>query len=127
MNKKIAIVDDDVSILEAVQIVFQMEGYDVLTNTNGQDAVRKIPEFNPQVVLLDVLLSGEDGRDIVRKLKSSGITQQIPVIMFSANPNVEESALAAGADAFLAKLFDINKLIELAEKCAESRSNEETH
>lgn len=115
MNKKIAIVDDDASILEAVQIVFQMEGYDVLTNTSGRDAIKKIPEFVPHVVLLDVLLSGEDGRDIVRKLKSSSATKSVPVIMFSANPNVEDSAKEAGADAFIAKPFDINELINLAD------------
>jgi CheY-like chemotaxis protein len=66
----------------------------------------------PDLILLDVLLSGKDGREIVKYLKRKAETKAIPVIMFSAHPSAEETARAAGADDFLAKPFDIEVLLD---------------
>ncbi len=63
------------------------------------------------MILLDVLLSGKDGREIVKYLKSQDETRYIPVIMFSAHPSAEETARKAGADDFIAKPFDIDELL----------------
>lgn len=111
--KRIMVIDDDASILEAVEILLQLEGYEVYTSMNGTQALQKIPEVQPQIILLDVLLSGEDGRDIARKLKLDETTKTIPIIMFSANPNIEKSTQEAGACAFLSKPFNVEDLIGL--------------
>jgi DNA-binding response OmpR family regulator len=60
---------------------------------------------------VDVLLSGKDGREIVRYLKSQEETKHIPIIMFSAHPSSEETAREAGANDFLAKPFEIDELL----------------
>ena len=65
----------------------------------------------PDLLLLDIWMSGEDGRDICKKLKQSELTKNIPVIMVSASKDIKESALAAGADDFLAKPFEMNELL----------------
>jgi DNA-binding response OmpR family regulator len=62
--------------------------------------------------LLDVLLSGKDGRTIARQLKSQEDTKHIPIIMFSAHPSAEQTAREAGADDFIAKPFEIDDLLE---------------
>ncbi|MFN8542147.1 MAG: response regulator [Thermomicrobiales bacterium] len=64
-----------------------------------------------------MLLSGKDGRTICRSLKNRPDTRQIPIIMISAHPGAEESVRAVGADAFLAKPWDIGALIALVESC----------
>lgn len=114
-RKKILVVDDDTSILEAVQTVFQMEGYEVYTCSNGNGALSIIAKEFPHLVVLDVLLSGEDGRDVTRTIRSDKAIAHIPIVLFSANPNTQESALEAGANAFLSKPFDIDELISLAQ------------
>jgi DNA-binding response OmpR family regulator len=65
----------------------------------------------PDLILIDVLLSGKDGREIVKSLKSQQETKQIPTIMFSAHPSAEETMQQAGADDFLEKPFDIDVLL----------------
>ena len=65
----------------------------------------------PHLMLVDVLLSGKDGRAIVKHLKSQPETMHIPVIMFSAHPNVQETVLQAGAEDFVAKPFVIDELL----------------
>jgi len=61
--------------------------------------------------VLDILLSGKDGRAICRKLKSQADTRHIPIVMISAHPDAEQSVTAVGADAFVAKPFAIDELL----------------
>lgn len=111
MVKKILIVDDDPDILEALQLTFEFEGYTVSTITKGEETYRMVESFKPDVIILDVLLSGKDGRTICKKLKADHLTRTIPIIMISAHPNAEQSTIEVGADDFLAKPFDIDQLV----------------
>lgn len=111
MKKKILVIDDDVDILEALGEMLEMSGYEV--ETSEKDGVyidKRIEVFKPNLIILDVLLSGHDGRHICRRLKSQDKTKTIPIIMISAHPNAEKSALEAGANAFLPKPFEIDSL-----------------
>ncbi len=110
-RKKLLIVDDEPDILEFLQVILEEEGYEVLTSTKGEYLEQLHNGGLPQLILLDVLLSGKDGREIVRYLKSQDETKHIPVIMFSAHPSAEETARAAGAEDFIAKPFDIDDLL----------------
>jgi len=110
-RKKLLIVDDEPDILEFLQVILEEEGYEVLTSTKGEYLEQLHNGGLPQLILLDVLLSGKDGREIVRYLKSQDETKHIPVIMFSAHPSAEENARAAGAEDFIAKPFDIDDLL----------------
>ena len=110
--KRILIVDDDPDILEFLQVILEDEGYTVVTSDKGEYLEQLHNGGLPHLILLDVLLSGKDGREILKYLKIKPETKAIPVIMFSAHPNAEETARQAGADDFIAKPFDIDDLLE---------------
>ncbi len=115
-HKKILVVDDEPDILEFLQIVLQQEGYTVVITEKG-DYVEKLHDGSlPDLILLDVLLSGKDGREIVKHLKRQEETKHIPIIMFSAHPNAEQTAEEAGAEDFIAKPFDIDFLLKKIEQ-----------
>jgi DNA-binding response OmpR family regulator len=113
--KKIMIADDDPGIVDAVEMLLEFEGYRVTTTVDGS-TVLDMKEELPDLLLLDIWMSGEDGRDICRQLKATAATKNIPVIMVSASRDIEESALAAGADDFLAKPFEMDELLAKIEK-----------
>ena len=118
--KKILVVDDDPDILDALQFMLEDAGYEVKTTEKGEYA-ENLHDTNsglPDVIILDVLLSGKDGRLICQKLKSQEETKRIPIIMISAHPNAKQSVTAVGADDFIAKPFDMDELLaKIAQYC----------
>lgn len=118
--KKILVVDDDLDILDALQLMLEDAGYEVTTTEKGEYAenLRDTNGGLPDVIVLDVLLSGKDGRLICQKLKSQQETKHIPIIMISAHPNAKQSVAAVGADDFVAKPFDMDDLLaKIAKYC----------
>ena len=117
MNKKILVVDDDTTILSALKMALEDEGFDVMAHPDGKIINELNGANHPDVVVLDIMLAGEDGRDLAKKIKSKD--KQIPVIMISAMADAKASALKAGADYFLPKPFDLDELLDTAENaCA---------
>ncbi|HCI79574.1 MAG TPA: response regulator [Ktedonobacter sp.] len=117
MAKRILVVDDDESILEVVQIVLESEGYEVQTATNSSFLQQLASQpVRPDLILLDVLLSGEDGREISQQLKADTQLQHIPVIMLSAHSEASKMANIGGADAFLEKPFDVDVLLDTVQR-----------
>ncbi|MBV9616971.1 MAG: response regulator [Ktedonobacteraceae bacterium] len=117
-TKKIVVVDDDPDILDALQMTLEYEGYEVTTTEKGEYA-ENLPNTNenlPDLIILDVLLSGKDGRIICQKLKNQQETRHIPVIMISAHPNAKQSVKDVGADDFLAKPFDVDELLAMVSR-----------
>jgi len=109
---KILVVDDDTDILSVMEILLKMKGFEVEVTTRGENTFPKIESFKPDLILLDVLISGHDGRTICRELKARKETSHIPVIMFSAHPGAAASILQYGADDFIAKPFDVANLLQ---------------
>lgn len=112
MQKKILVVDDDEGILEAFQIMLESEGYDVKLSSDAEELTSHRNGYKPDLIILDVLLSGKDGREICKQLKSDAQTSKIPVIMMSAHPKVDESVKKSGANDFLPKPFDMDELLQ---------------
>ncbi len=110
--KTILIVDDEPDILLFLEAVLSDVGYHVLTASKGEELFALLERGLPDLILLDMLLSGTDGRAITRQLKSQAATASMPVLLVSAHPRAEQEALASGADGFLAKPFDIDEVIE---------------
>ena len=110
-RKKILVVDDEPDILEFIQVILEEEGYGVLTSDKGEFLEQLHNGGLPDLILVDVLLSGKDGREIVKHLKSQEETKHIPVIMCSAHPSAEQTAREAGAEDFIAKPFEIDLLL----------------
>ncbi len=115
-NNKILIVDDDSDILEALKLMLQMEGYQVDMTTKGEEVFKKIEKFNPNLMILDVLLSGKDGREIAKELRNREKTKHLPIIMFSAHPSASRTVKECGADDFLTKPFEIEDLLDKVKK-----------
>ena len=115
MSKKILIADDDPAILDSMQELLEDEGYIVETAADGR-TVEEVEDELPDLILLDIWMSGIDGRDIARKLKSQEATRHIPIVMFSANKDTEKIARESGAEDFLAKPFEIDELLDKVAK-----------
>jgi CheY-like chemotaxis protein len=110
--KKVLVVDDDLAILTVIEVILLDEGYQVTTTERGEDVEHLPPDRLPDLILLDMLLSGKDGREIARSLKSQPHTRAIPLLMLSAHPGARADARACGANAFLSKPFEIDTLVE---------------
>jgi DNA-binding response OmpR family regulator len=112
-HPRILIIDDDEGILEALSTILREEGFRTDASTkNGEYVESAVQRERPDLIILDILLSGHDGREICKKLKSDEKTRSIPIMLMSAHFKGEATALEAGADAFLAKPFDINELLD---------------
>lgn len=104
------IADDDPAIVEALVLMLEDAGYETEKTVDGK-AVQDIKEHFPDLILLDIWMSGMDGRDICKYLKSQDNTKHIPIIMISANKDAEDIAKKAGADGFVAKPFEMEDLL----------------
>lgn len=108
---RILIVDDNNDILWVVEIILKRYGFDVISTLKGEEVLSKTMEFRPDLILLDVFLSGVDGIDVCNNLKADPRTKDIPVIMISAHTNFKEIQKFCKADDFIAKPFDANELV----------------
>ena len=111
-SKTIFIVDDDIAILDSLGTMLDFEGYDVNTFERGSEIFKYVQRSNkPNIIILDMWLSGEDGRDICKKLKDNSDTKNIPVLMMSASRGLAHTAIQSGANDFIAKPFEIEDII----------------
>ena len=109
---RILVVDDDTDILSVMEILLTMKGFEVEVTAKGENTIPKINSFKPDLILLDVLISGYDGRTICKQLKANKNTQHIPVIMFSAHPGAAATITDYGANDFISKPFDVSHLLK---------------
>jgi len=110
--KKILVLDDNDDILSLLLMILEMEGYQTKGISTGGELMRSVKEFNPELILLDVLLGDSDGRVLCHELKSNPSTESIPVIMISAS----HAAFSLSEDHykpddFISKPFDVDDLI----------------
>ena len=115
MKQHLIIADDDPGIQDVFQLIFERAGYSIEIFSNGGQLMNNYFEV-PDAFILDKQLSGIDGLDICRFLKSQERTKNVPVIMLSANPAIGDGAKEAGADAYLEKPFKIHDLLAMINK-----------
>lgn len=124
MNKKVLLVDDNPHILEAIELILTTENYEVHTLTHVDDILTDVRTIKPGLILLDLLLSGKNGKEVAQVLKKNTETAHIPIVIISAHPSAEKAAMQAGVDAFLAKPFDIADLLNLVESILQRKTKE---
>jgi DNA-binding response OmpR family regulator len=116
--RKVVLVDDDLDILEAIQAMLEDEGYIVVTTDRGEDVAEISRQEHPNLIVLDMLLSGKDGREIAKQLKSQESTRHIPILMLSAHPRAAKEAHDFAINGFLAKPFEMDELLaKVAQYC----------
>lgn len=112
--KTILVAEDDSAIIDALSLILGAEGYEVLTAKN-KDQIFEQLEKNPDIILLDIRLSGSDGGEICTEIKQHKKLAQIPVLLMSANPDIESIAKEVGANGYIRKPFEMSQLLfELA-------------
>ena len=111
MNK-ILVVDDDLDILEVLRFLLKKNGFDVIALSEAQKVIETVKTANPDIILLDINLSGYDGREICKYLKTT-LNLKLPIILFSANISYKNSYKDSHADDFLEKPFEVKKLLSV--------------
>lgn len=109
---KILIVDDTVDTVELLTKRFRAEGYDTAAAYDGEEALLKVREYEPEIILLDVMMPKLDGYEVCRRLKKDETTKHIPILMLTAKSEVQDKVkgLDTGADGYLTKPFDYKEL-----------------
>lgn len=108
-GEPILIIEDNPSNLKLVKTLLKVEGYDVKTAINAEEALKLLNTFHPQLILMDLQLPGMDGLELTQKLKNDPQFQEIIVIALTAYAMTrdKEKAIAAGCDGFMTKPIDI--------------------
>lgn len=106
-EKSILLIEDEQNILEALSFILRRAGWNVYTHSNGNDANEVINKLKPAVVVLDIMLPGKSGFDVLRDLRSSEVDQKIPVMILTARGQEKDrdAAKILGADLFMTKPF----------------------
>jgi DNA-binding response OmpR family regulator len=111
MSNKILVCDDDESIGEVLKIMLESDGFEVMGLQNGKGIQKKVEQFDPNLILLDIWMPGIDGKEITKLLKENPATRNIPIILISALNDTSKIAMECGADGFLTKPFDMHHLL----------------
>ena len=110
---KILVVDDNRDILTVVELLLRMHKYKVKTIYRWEEITQSISVFLPDLILLDVSLSGADGRDICKDLKNKTETKHIPIILFTANHNLGHTVKECLANGLVTKPFNQATLLDI--------------
>jgi two-component system, OmpR family, KDP operon response regulator KdpE len=102
-KKRVLVVDDQSKVLTFVEIDLKLRGFEVICANSGEKALELISSTKPDIMLLDVVMPGIDGFEVLKELRSYS---KLPVICFSASPGNQDLALQAGANDFMHKPFN---------------------
>lgn len=125
MKKKILVVDDEVDLLNIAKTFLEYKGYEVITATNGDEALEKASSEKPDATILDILMPGKDGFEVCRALKANPATTSIPIILSTVLGREEDrtKGLAAGADAYLTKPYNFEVAAVIIKDILEAHKN----
>ncbi|MCY4304665.1 MAG: response regulator [Aestuariivita sp.] len=123
MSGKVLLVEDEPNITEAIRFLLSREGWKVHTHVNGATAINEIERIKPDILVLDMMLPGRSGIDILRDLRDNSEMRNVPVLMLSARGQNRDRELAeaVGVDRFIAKPFSNKEILEAVQELAEQR------
>ena len=113
MAKKVLIVDDEPNIVAALEYLLQRSGYEVRSAPNGEEALRQVESFGPDLVLLDVMMPQRSGYDVCQRIRERPEWNRIRILMLSARGRDAEvnKGLSLGADLYITKPFSNAELV----------------
>jgi DNA-binding response OmpR family regulator len=111
---KVLVVDDEPNIVLSLEFLMEQAGFEVVTAEDGEQALARVNEAHPDLLLLDISLPGISGFDVLERLRGEADTAQLPIIMLTAHGrDVErEKGMALGADDYITKPFSTQSLVE---------------
>lgn len=114
MSKQVLLIEDEPNIIEAISFILSRDGWSVKTHSNGTDALDVVRDRKPDVLILDVMLPGKSGYDILRELRSDPEGAHLPVLMLTARGQSKDRELAerAGVSRFMTKPFSNAEMLE---------------
>jgi CheY-like chemotaxis protein len=112
MLKRILVLDDNQDILEVVHETLSYENFEVKSISESSEVIPLVADFHPNLVLLDYRVSGTNGGELCRQIKTHPLYKNIPVIIFSAYLNHADELMAYGCDAIINKPFDLSELVD---------------
>jgi DNA-binding response OmpR family regulator len=120
MGKRILLAEDEPNIVESLTFLLERAGFDVATEMNGQVALDAALADPPDLIILDVMLPGLDGIEILRRLRADARTRTMPVLILTAKGQREnrETALESGANLFITKPFSNSEVIAAVTRLA---------
>ena len=113
---RVLIVDDEEGFRDGVADLLGMEGYEVSVARDGVEAVRKLPEFRPDIILLDLRMPDLDGESFLRGIEGLPASKKVPVVLISAKEDLPAIASRTGAAGYLSKPFEAPQLLSLLER-----------
>ncbi|HIZ27795.1 MAG TPA: response regulator [Candidatus Adamsella sp.] len=121
MSKRILIADDETDIVETLQFMLEVEGFECLTAYNGEDALNLAKREMPDLLILDVMMPKINGYKVCRLLKFDAKYKNIPILMVTARSQEEDKMIGeeTGADEYITKPFEINDVVEKVKKYLE--------
>jgi len=107
MGKRVLLIEDEPNIIEAISFILSRDGWTVHTHEDGATALNKVLAHPPDMIILDVMLPGRSGFDILRDLRAEAATSKIPVMMLTARGQAKDRDLAQrlGVNHFMTKPF----------------------
>lgn len=113
MGKRVLLIEDEASIIEAIRFILARDGWVVQSHSEGTTAVARVLEAKPDVVVLDVMLPGKSGFDILGELRANPQTEDLPVLLLTARGQAadRERAKEAGASQFMTKPFSNSEVL----------------
>ncbi|MDE3027742.1 MAG: response regulator [Paracoccaceae bacterium] len=107
MGKHVLLIEDEPNIIEAIQFILSRDGWRVSTHSDGTDAAAVVRQMAPDVVVLDVMLPGRSGFEILQELRGDAATQALPILMLTAKSQGRDREMAEryGASQFMTKPF----------------------
>lgn len=120
---RIMVVDDEPEIRLLTRMMLEKEGYEVIEAGNGAECMDKLKEVKPNLILLDVMMPGDDGWVVCRKIKNDEKTKKIPVVTFTVRTSEDsvKTSFKCGADAQINKPFKRGELIRVVREVEHGR------
>ena len=115
-GRRVLIVDDEEGFRDGVADLLSMEGYDVSVARDAVEAIRILPEFRPDVMLLDLRMPHLDGEAFLRGMTGLPASKRVLVVLISAKEDVAQIASRTGAAGYLSKPFESAQLLSLLQK-----------
>ncbi len=115
MTNKILVIDDDVTALDIVDLLFEDRGYDVVRRADGLSALECVKDTNPDIILIDLMMPKMNGQECIRELRNRGVS--VPIVAFTAldDPEVHQEARDAGCNLVLTKPCKSQELVRQIE------------